>query len=210
MSNRKLVPALAAAIAAFGATPASACQNADSTVAQAGPEAVAEATRCLVNQTRSASGLPALGVQGTLDQTANHYAADMVQRHYFSHTPPEGTSLEGKLEAYISPARRWLVGENLAYEGGDAATARRVVNDWMNSDTHRANVLSPDYREIGIGVANGTPTGAPGGTFASHFGMRELGAAPPRRLSTKRARRCGKGRVWKKGRRGGRCKKRRR
>lgn len=80
----------------------------------------------------------------------------------------------------------------------------------MNSDSHHANVLSPDDHAIGIGVANGTPAGAPGGTFATRFGMPELGTAPPRRRSTKRARRCGKGRVWRKCRRGGRCMKRRR
>jgi uncharacterized protein YkwD len=68
---------------------------------------------------------------------------------------------------------RWTVGENLAWGTADLSTARGLLNAWMNSPGHRANILKPAYREIGVAIAMGTPKSrdAPGATVATTFGV---------------------------------------
>ena len=48
----------------------------------------------------------------------------------------------------------------------------RIVGDWMRSPGHRANILSPTFRAIGIGIANGTPSRDSGATYTTDFGRR--------------------------------------
>jgi uncharacterized protein YkwD len=50
-----------------------------------------------------------------------------------------------------------VVGENLAWGAGDAATPEHIVVGWMNSPGHRRNILQADYREVGVGVTPGAP-----------------------------------------------------
>lgn len=142
---------------------------------------VREATLCLLNQQRAANGLGGLTMSNALESSAQPTAADMVARHYFSHTPPEGTSLQDKLAAYIAGTTRWIIGENLAWGEGYTATPANTMVAWMNSPGHRANILNGQYAEVGVGVVQGTPGGnANGATYVNHFGTRELaGAAEP-------------------------------
>lgn len=84
-----------------------------------------------------------------LASAAQAKASDMVARNYWSHTTPDGKSpwsfLDGAGYSYQ------LAGENLAY-GFDNPDA--VVNGWMQSPEHRANILNQDFSQIGIGVAS--------------------------------------------------------
>jgi uncharacterized protein YkwD len=73
---------------------------------------------------------------------------------------------------YLRGARGWTLGENLAWGTGSAATPARIVSAWMHSPGHRRNILDRRYREFGIGLALGAPTGGPGATYVNEFGRR--------------------------------------
>ena len=101
----------------------------------------------LVNQDRTSDGLPALDLNPTLNLAAYAKAEDMISNHYFAHTSPEG----------VSPWY-WFktLGYNYAYAGENLAIgykdANTLVNSWMNSPDHRANILSPNYQDMGLAV----------------------------------------------------------
>ncbi|MDT8901899.1 CAP domain-containing protein [Anaeroselena agilis] len=104
----------------------------------------------LLNQDRAANGLPALKANTQLTQLARNYAQDMIARGFFSHYNPEGQSPFDRMQqAGISYK---YAGENLAVNSGIAAA--EVA--FMNSSGHRANILSPNFTEVGIGVARNT------------------------------------------------------
>lgn len=138
---------------------------------------VRAATLCLLNQQRAAAGLGALVRNETLESSAQPTAQDMVNRHYFAHVPPEGTSLQDKLAAFVRGTSRWIIGENLAWGEGGLATPANTMVAWMNSPGHRANILNGEFAESGVGVVPGTPTGSAGATYANHFGTREFAGA---------------------------------
>lgn len=103
------------------------------------------------NQQRTAAKLPPLTHNTTLDKAAQKKADDILARQYFDHIAPDGTGpadlVEGVGYAYLR------VGENLALGAfPDDAT---LVQAWMDSPGHRANILSARFTEIGIGLARG-------------------------------------------------------
>jgi hypothetical protein len=101
------------------------------------------------NQQRSQNGKNALALNSKLSQAAQAKANDMAGRNYWSHVTPDGK----QPWAFISNAgySYTSAGENLAY-GFDTSTA--AVSGWMNSSTHRANLLNSSYREVGFGIVN--------------------------------------------------------
>jgi len=105
----------------------------------------------LVNQERAKAGLSALTTNSALTAAANKRAQETKQS--FSHTRPNGTSFSTVLKEYGISYR--TSGENIAY---GQRTPQEVVNGWMNSPGHRANILNPNFNKIGIGVyeSNGT------------------------------------------------------
>lgn len=105
----------------------------------------------LVNAERAKHGLSALTVSTKVQQAAQTRAGEL--KSSFSHTRPSGASCFTALtEAGVSYTR---AGENIAY--GQSSPAA-VVQAWMNSSGHRANILSRDFTTIGVGytVVNGT------------------------------------------------------
>lgn len=98
----------------------------------------------LVNAQREANGLGALSTTSTLQKMANARAAELVQA--FSHTRPNGSSCFTVFEEY--GVAYWTVGENIA---AGQRTADVVMNSWMNSSGHRANILNGDFTHIGVG-----------------------------------------------------------
>lgn len=94
----------------------------------------------LVNTERRRHGRPGLRANRRLARAAHFRAADMAARHYFAHN--------GWLAAIKRFGYRWRsVGENIAT---GQSTPAEVVNDWMNSPEHRANILSPKFTELGV------------------------------------------------------------
>lgn len=108
----------------------------------------------LVNKERTSRGLSPLTLNTELSRVARIKSADMIDKKYFSHTSPTYGSPFDMMEAF--GLRFSAAGENIAY---GQKTAQEVMNVWMNSSGHRANILSEAYTHIGIGVAkmaNGT------------------------------------------------------
>ena len=105
----------------------------------------------LVNQARSRNGLPPLTENWELSRIARYKSQDMKDRGYFSHTSPTyGTPFQ-MIRAFGLTYR--YAGENIAK---GYATPQSVVEGWMRSDGHRANILSPNYTQLGVGyVASG-------------------------------------------------------
>jgi uncharacterized YkwD family protein len=108
----------------------------------------------LVNKERSNRGLGLLKYDSQLGYVARLKSQDMIDKNYFSHTSPTYGSPFQMMEKY--GLRFSAAGENIAY---GQRTAQEVMNSWMNSAGHRANILSATYTHIGVGVAkasNGT------------------------------------------------------
>lgn len=108
----------------------------------------------LVNKERTSRGLAALVYDSKLGYVARLKSQDMINEKYFSHESPKYGSPFQMMEYFglsFSAA-----GENIAY---GQSSAQEVMNSWMNSSGHRANILSAAYTHIGVGVAksaNGT------------------------------------------------------
>lgn len=109
----------------------------------------------LVNRQRAAAGLGTLKSDRELTRLAQLKAEDMAKKGYFSHTSPTYGSAFDMLKSAGYSYR--TAGENIA-KGQKTASA--VMNGWMNSSGHRANILSSSYTKIGVGYAvdkSGTP-----------------------------------------------------
>ena len=105
----------------------------------------------LVNEIRVKNGLSALNTNWELSRIARYKSQDMVSNRYFSHTSPTYGSPFQMIKSFGLTYQS--AGENIAY---GQTTPQAVVNAWMNSSDHRANILNSSYKQIGVGyVANG-------------------------------------------------------
>ena len=102
----------------------------------------------LTNSERKAKGLSALTLDNQLSKLARLKAEDMAKKGYFSHTSPTYGSAFDMMNKYGVSYR--TAGENIAK---GQKTAESVMNGWMNSSGHRANILSSAYTNIGVGYA---------------------------------------------------------
>jgi len=104
----------------------------------------------LVNQERAANGLTSLNCDDRLVSAARNHSEDMAQNDYFSHTSLDGCAFYVRITnaGYI-----WnYAGENIA---AGHTTPQAVMNGWMNSAGHRANILEPNFCDLGVGYAYG-------------------------------------------------------
>ena len=103
----------------------------------------------LVNEQRTQNGLKPLTANWELSRVARYKSQDMVDNRYFSHTSPTyGTPFQ-MMKAFGLRFR--TAGENIAY---GQRTPQAVVNAWMNSSGHRANILNASYTQIGVGYVS--------------------------------------------------------
>ena len=118
----------------------------------------------LINQERAAQSLPAYTAQGQLQTAARLHSTDMACNGFFSHTGSDGSTVGLRVTAQ-GYSWSW-VGENIF--AGTSATPQSAFDWWMNSALHRANLLSPNYIEIGLGYIY--EAGSPyGGYFTAVF-----------------------------------------
>jgi uncharacterized protein YkwD len=106
------------------------------------------------NARRAEAGLAPLETDSTLEDVALTRALDMATRNYFNHVSPEGVMAFDLLDAtgYVS----YTAGENIALNSySDASSVNAAMNSFMNSTTHRANILNRDFSRVGIAVAVG-------------------------------------------------------
>jgi uncharacterized protein YkwD len=139
------------------------CPGANVDITQAQPDQMRGAVLCLVNEQRTAHGLPQLTPSTKLDRSAQGWTDSMVDSDEFTH----GGAFMDRISA---TGFDWTtVGENIAtgYE-----TPASVVRAWMRSPGHCANILDPAYREVGTGVsARRIPRASTAlGTWTQDFG----------------------------------------
>jgi uncharacterized protein YkwD len=174
---RRVLLALAA-VAALLALPASshaaACRGANLAPSAQHAAQMRQATLCLLNRQRARHGLPRLRAQRALSHAAARYARQMVRHRFFDHVSPAGSTMAQRIKRtnYLRDTRGWSLGENLAWGAGSRATPRQIVAAWMRSAGHRRNILSGGFREVGVGIAMGAPTGGAGATYVNEFGRR--------------------------------------
>lgn len=102
----------------------------------------------LTNQERAKNGLPALKVDEQLSKAARAKSVDMQTKNYFSHTSPTYGSPFEMMKQFGVTYRG--AGENIAM---GQRSPQEVVNSWMNSPGHRANILNNSFTHIGVGFA---------------------------------------------------------
>ncbi len=119
------------------------------------------------NIQRKAYGLPLLKENAKLDASAREKARDMFEKQYFAHYSPLGTDVEDLITSveydFIA------IGENLAL--GNFQNDKSLVQGWMDSPGHRANILNAGYQEIGVAVAKGIFEGKSTWIAVQHFGL---------------------------------------
>ena len=151
--------------------PASAnCPGAEAQPSAATIGQAQQATLCLLNERRAQQGLGPLGRDAMLESAATGFSHRMVAERFFSHESPDGGTLRDRLAAYVSGLSEWAIGENIAWGTGGYSTPGSIVEMWMNSSGHRANILSARYGALGIGIAPGNPRGGGGATYTTDFG----------------------------------------
>jgi hypothetical protein len=124
------------------------------------------------NAARSANGFGAFALNSQLNNSAQAKAQDMANKNYWAHVAPDGTQpwyfFDQAGYSYIK------AGENLAY---GFSTSQAAVDGWMNSPSHRANILG-DYIEVGFGIVN-TPNYQSNGEqtiVVAHYGTQQTSA----------------------------------
>ncbi|MFQ5922804.1 MAG: CAP domain-containing protein [Anaerolineales bacterium] len=104
----------------------------------------------LINAERQSQGLTVYNSQGQLQAAARGHGTDMACNDFFSHTGSDGSSVGDRVSAQGYSAS-W-VGENIFATSDTSPNApESAFTWWMNSAPHRANLLSPNYTDIGIG-----------------------------------------------------------
>ncbi len=119
----------------------------------------------LTNQQRSNSGLSTLALNGQLSAAAQGKCSKMLADNFWAHYAPDGTTPW----FFIGQAgyKYETAGENLAKDFNDSDS---VVNAWMASPTHAANILNAKYQDIGFAVCNGSLTGSETTLVVQMFG----------------------------------------
>ena len=112
-----------------------------------------EAMLVLVNEERTKRGLGKLTMNEKARGVARGHSMDMFARGYFSHINPEGMNPFDRMEK--GGVKFGIAGENLAL----APTLALAHQGLMNSPGHRANILKPGYKTVGIGIVDGGPYG---------------------------------------------------
>jgi uncharacterized protein YkwD len=113
-----------------------------------------------INRVRAEHRLAPLSVDWTLQRAARAHSADMLRRGYFSHG-----AFDRRMKRF--GARGPALGENLAWGTAELSDARMMVASWLDSRPHRANLLRPGFRRVGVGLAHGSFSGFSNTTVAT-------------------------------------------
>ncbi|WP_266083350.1 CAP domain-containing protein [Haladaptatus caseinilyticus] len=121
-------------------------------------ENVEQAIHDRINAIRTDRGLQTLAYSKTLEQVADYHSQDMIDENYFAHTAPDGETVGDRYDRYDTSCQTW--GENILYNYASnkspANAAERSVEQWMESDGHRRNILSEMWAIEGIGAQVGS------------------------------------------------------
>ena len=106
-----------------------------------------------VNEERAKAGVAPLTYNTTMEKYARIKSQDMGDNNYFSHSDLSGNYITTKMKADGVTYNAW--GENIAYISGitdPTALAKQFMTNWMNSQGHRKNILSTNFKSMGVGV----------------------------------------------------------
>jgi uncharacterized protein YkwD len=151
------------------------CANTNLMPAADNLELVADALLCLHNKVRAERGLPSLRQNSRLAKAALSHSSSMVAEGYFDHTSLDGDTFVDRILSarYTKRNDAWSLGENLAWGTGELSTPAQVMDAWMNSSGHKANIIRKAYREVGIGIRLGVPSDSGvGATITADFGVK--------------------------------------
>jgi uncharacterized protein YkwD len=116
---------------------------------------VRAAILCLTNAQRARTGAGPLTENPRLQLAAERHSQDMAARKFFEHETPDGVTAEARIVYAGYPPL--YIGENLAWGEEQESTPAAIMQTLMHSPGHRENLLRPQYREIGIGLAFEAP-----------------------------------------------------
>jgi uncharacterized protein YkwD len=129
-------------------------------VASAAPNRAEQSLIAAVNAARTAHGLQPVRLDPRLERAATIHTQDMLRHDYFAHG-----AVSARLQ--VVGARGPVLGENLAWSSGADVNAAAIVRLWLESPEHRANLLRPGFRRIGIGAATGSFLGCADATVVT-------------------------------------------
>jgi uncharacterized protein YkwD len=131
-----------------------------------------------LNAVRAGHGLTPLRSNSRLAAAASQHSREMADDGYFEHNSFDGTSFSARIAKWYPMANytSWIVGENLLWSSPSVDPSRAIAM-WMKSPPHRANILDPRWREIGVGAvysasARGAFTHRPVTIITTDFGVR--------------------------------------
>jgi uncharacterized protein YkwD len=130
------------------------CRDANALAKQVSTRRIAAASLCLMNVERKRRHLRALRANTALRGAAAGHARTLVAQHVFAHGDVLGRILRS---GYLKRFGNWHVGENLGWGWGGGASPRALVRSWMRSPSHRRNILSRQFRDVGVAAALGSP-----------------------------------------------------
>lgn len=134
-------------------------------------EITAQKVLAATNAYRVKNNLSPLTLNSSLTQSATAKANDMFTKGYWAHNSPDGTS---PWQFFKDVNYKYsFAGENLAKDFYDT---QGLMDAWINSPTHKANLVGDKYQEIGIGVVNGTLNGYKTTLVVQHFGTPLVGS----------------------------------
>lgn len=127
----------------------------------------------LTNEKRAQNGLAPVTLNSTLSQAAQAKGADMLNKDYWAHVAPDGTQ---PWKFFVDFGYKYrYAGENLAR---DFTNPSSTVDAWMNSPSHRENMLNPKYKDIGVAVVEGDLAGVDTTIVVQFFGTNYTDTIP--------------------------------
>jgi uncharacterized protein YkwD len=155
------------------------CPDADIVPAADNLAQVDAAVLCLINQERGRAGLVPLARSFRLDRSALFHSAEMVRFHFLAHEAAGRPTLLARIRGYgyFNGASNGIYAENVGAGPSSNGTARALMDAWMASPGHRANLLYPAFREVGIAAVLAPPDPAffsnyPSTVYTTDFGRR--------------------------------------
>jgi uncharacterized protein YkwD len=176
MKRALLLPCLLVALAASLASPAVAAEASPSSARRM--QALDQQILVALNRTRAQHGLRPLVVSGDLDAAAAAHSRAMLRQGFFNHNAPGGATFGTRVRSFYRSAgyTTWSIGENLIFDKRQMS-ADFAIASWLASPAHRANMLNPTWREVGIATlsaksSSGVFGGGPAWVVTMDFGAR--------------------------------------
>jgi uncharacterized protein YkwD len=167
-----------AGVLAVWAPSAIACPGARLSAGGQSVDQARTAVVCLINKKRVRNHVKPVHEHPLLDAAAQSHTDAMTSQNFFSHEGDGTPASRASAAGYMSGARAWGIGEDLFWGAARRSTPSATVNAWMHSPPHRFVMLSRSFRQVGVGVDQGSPAGADTsntGTYTALFGFRKGG-----------------------------------